>query len=286
MTIMLEKINIACILTLLLLIHCEHPEKYTTLPEEKAQYSGIEISLPGQSLYVGDQVSASLLILLPSGEKNIAENSAVSWVSTDSTIIEIDDNGNITANSEGSASILASWEDLIASTYISVGLYSKLLINEIFYDPEGSESKDNSREFIEIYNDNDYCSDLSGFVLADGNGEDYSYFPEGSLISPKGFIVLVYSFKGFHEEFGNSFDICNLSFSLNNSGETTTLIRPDGSEDRVYIEGGSSDYPVDEDTWGSEELPEAEEGYSIQRTSFVDTDTCDDWTSGEPAPGR
>lgn len=278
-------------IALIIAFSCEYPEKYSDdSPNKEELYTGIEISVPVKSLYVNEETRASLLLLLSTGDKREVESEDVSWMTGDSSVLAIAEDGGITAKSAGKTPVIAVYGEYTASLEIVVSLYSKIIISEIFYDPAGSESMDESREFIEIYNDNEYSSRLSGFVLVNGDNMDnietgdYT-IPEGSIIPSKGFIVLARSFSGFCGEYGYGLDLIQLPFSPQNNGETIFLIRPDGTDDTVYIEGGAEDYPADT-AWGSTELPGAEEGYSVQRVNFYDTDSYNDWAGGAPAPGE
>ena len=263
-------------------ISCNYPKEYIHDTEvEEEQYCGIEIFVSSRTIYINDQMEASLFTILPSGEKISTDNDKVSWMSSDSYIIEIDDSGLINALREGNAYIIATMGDFVTSEEISIGDYSKILLSEVFYDPLGSDSG----EFIEIYNGNECYCDISSFSLADGTELNELFtFPEGSLFPPNSFIVVSDSLEGFYQVFGFYPNFSSLPYSLENDGETVYLLKPDGSDnDCVYIEGGSNDYPVIE-SWASLDDPVADEGCSVQRKNFEDSDTYLDWEDGEPTP--
>lgn len=85
-----------------------------------------------------------------------------------------------------------------------------IIINEIMPSPIGADEEE---EWIEIFNQNNFEVNISGWKISDtiGNLETYT-FPEGTTIGAKGFLVLSRP---------------NTKITLNNSGEGLNLIRPD-----------------------------------------------------------
>lgn len=88
---------------------------------------------------------------------------------------------------------------------------SGIIINEILPSPTGPDEQE---EWIEIFNQNDFEVDLSGWKIQDTSGAVTTYaFPENTKISPQGFSVL-------------SRPIAKIT--LNNDGDGLNLIQPDG----------------------------------------------------------
>lgn len=88
---------------------------------------------------------------------------------------------------------------------------SGIVINEILPSPEGPDSEN---EWIEIFNQNDFGVDLSGWKIFDAVGTVKIYvFPANTEISPKGFLVLPRPSTGI---------------TLNNEGDGLKLSNPDG----------------------------------------------------------
>jgi len=88
---------------------------------------------------------------------------------------------------------------------------SGIVINEILPSPTGPDEQE---EWIEIFNQNNFEADLSDWQITDVIGTTKTYtFPEGTKISPKGFLVL-------------SRPITKIT--LNNDGDGLNLIQPDG----------------------------------------------------------
>jgi len=88
---------------------------------------------------------------------------------------------------------------------------SNILINEILPSPEGPDAQE---EWIEIFNQNNFEVDLSGWQITDSIGRTKTYtFPEKTFIQPKGFLVL-------------SRPVTKIT--LNNDDDGLNLFQPDG----------------------------------------------------------
>lgn len=86
-----------------------------------------------------------------------------------------------------------------------------IVINEILPSPEGP---DDTEEWIEIFNENNFKVDLSNWKIKDIIGKTKTYiFPKGTKISAKGFLVLKRPIS---------------KITLNNDGDGLKLIQPDG----------------------------------------------------------
>jgi len=95
-----------------------------------------------------------------------------------------------------------------------------IIFNEILPSPKGS---DETEEWIEIFNKNDFEVDLSGWKISDTLGKVTTYiFPDGTKIPTKGFLVL---------------NRPTTKITLNNDGDTLNLIQPNGNIiDKVSFE--------------------------------------------------
>ena len=246
---------------------------------------GIEVILPASAIFEQETSQAAALVILANGKKRPAEN--VSWESLDPGILAIDQGGMITGLRPGMSGVCVRLRDLSATSPLEVMRkinYSKIMISEVFYDAEGS---DDGREFIEIYNDNEYSCDISGMIAVDGSSASRPFvFPPESRIGAKACVVIAQSSEGFYGLFGSYPDFCDLPFSLNNTGETVFLKKSDGTIiDAVFIKGGTEDFRPYE-SWGSSSLPSAPAGSSVQRINAQNSGTYTDWTSGSPSPGN
>lgn len=89
---------------------------------------------------------------------------------------------------------------------------SGIIINEILPSPKGSDEKE---EWIEIFNQNNFKIDLSGWQIVDVRGKATVYtLPEGISIEPLGFLV---------------FSRPSTKITLNNDGDGLNLIQPTGN---------------------------------------------------------
>jgi len=86
-----------------------------------------------------------------------------------------------------------------------------ILLNEILPSPEGA---DETNEWIEIFNQNDFSVDLSGWQISDMVGSTKTYtLPVGTKIIPQGYLVI---------------DRPTSKIVLNNDADGIKLIQPDG----------------------------------------------------------
>ncbi|MCX6760771.1 MAG: lamin tail domain-containing protein [Candidatus Nealsonbacteria bacterium] len=93
---------------------------------------------------------------------------------------------------------------------LSLGYPTGIILNEVLPSPEGA---DDQNEWIEIFNQNIFKVDLSGWSISDSAGSTKTYiFPENTKILPKGFLVLPRPLTGI---------------VLNNEGDGLTLFGPD-----------------------------------------------------------
>jgi hypothetical protein len=245
---------------------------------------GLEIILPAGSILEQETARAEALVILSDGKKQAAD---VSWEALDTNIAAVDQSGYVTGIAPGNARIGAFLGEMSAMAEIEVRRridYSRIMISEVFYDAEGS---DDGREFIELYNDNDYPCDIGGMAVIDGSSSSKAFvLPAGSMINAKSCAVIAQSRDAFFALFGIYPDFGDFTFSLNNTGETVFLLRPDGAvADAVYIEGGTEEFRPDV-AWGPAGLPAAPAGSSVYRTGPLDTGTNADWMAGPPSPAR
>jgi len=88
---------------------------------------------------------------------------------------------------------------------------SGILTNEILPSPEGPDAEE---EWIEIFNQNEFEVNLSGWQLRDTTGRTKTYtFPQATIVSPQGFLVLSRP---------------DSKITLNNDGDGLELLCPNG----------------------------------------------------------
>jgi len=169
------------------------------------------------------------------------------------------------------------------------GTADHLVINEVYYDPDGkhtsNESNEWKNEWIEIYNPNDEPISLTGWKIIDDSGKENIIltFP---AIPPQGFAVLTPKEKTF-DYWTFTGDIVRIVLgekigdSLENDSDRVILMNPDSIE-------------IDAVSWGADthafnpSLTGVNEGSSLARIlPGYDTDQASDWTElGTPDPGK
>ncbi|WLD94711.1 lamin tail domain-containing protein [Alkalihalobacillus sp. AL-G] len=165
--------------------------------------------------------------------------------------------------------------DAISAGYTSEssgGAQADLVIQEIYYDTEGTDS---TEEYIEIYNAADQTVDLSGYHLED----NYSTFTfsTNTTIAPSQYLIVARDSNGFHNLFGFNPDVSGMTIALGNSGDQLSLQDPSGNEvDFVAYENYAQGWNITALT-----------GEAIYRFDVnTDTDSVNDWNVGIPIPGR
>jgi len=166
---------------------------------------------------------------------------------------------------------------------------SGIIINEILPSPRGPDAEN---EWIEVFNQNNFKVDLSFWKVADTVGKSNIYtFPEGIIISSKGFLILHISatkitlnndgdgLKLFQPD-GNIIDTVNYkkapqgqSYSLAKSGwEWSTVLTPDsvniisgqtGGAEEAASKKEAKEYPKKKSAATGEQVPESSNSVSI-----------------------
>lgn len=106
--------------------------------------------------------------------------------------------------------------------------YPSILISEIHYNPSTVQGSDNDWEFLEVYNPNTFGVALSGWRLEDG----ISYnFDESDSIHALSFLVLARDSDTLSTVVPEEIPMVEWPgpSGLNNTGETLTLLSPNGS---------------------------------------------------------
>jgi len=172
--------------------------------------------------------------------------------------------------SESIEDMVARFTDLISTEFRAV------VLNEIEMNAEGNDNSQ-PNDWIELYNQGNAAVDLSGWILAMGNGDREWFFepiPEGLVIQPHGFAVI--------KQAGNW---------LPNNTSTVVLLAQlsDGSyfpADAAFASGDGlgHDSPKGPNPYALPLKDEANDNRSWQR---VPDGGCDSWdflpsTEGEP----
>jgi parallel beta-helix repeat protein len=127
-----------------------------------------------------------------------------------------------------------------------------LVINELMYHPADTGFS----EWVELYNPNDMSVSLEGYVLTDGGFNNVFQVPAGTVIDPKGYLVIAGVRERFLAEFGitgnltGDFNGGGTGFNLSNSGEIITLKNRYGTTEDVVPYSDQSPWPVFADGYG------------------------------------
>lgn len=149
--------------------------------------------------------------------------------------------------------------------FISVPQFGlALIVNEIAYDPDGTDS---GREWIEVYNDSETGLAISGYKLFEANvSHGLTAIQGGNMVPPLGYAVIADNSTKFLLDFptytGVLFDS---SFSLSNSGELLVL---------RDLSGATVDSLTYSPSFGGQD-----DGTTL---SFLGNE----WTAGSPTPGQ
>ena len=132
----------------------------------------------------------------------------------------------------------------VNETYSAVDLpIPSIVINEINYH---SADDLDTRDWVELYNPNDASVDLSGWNFQDDDDDHSFVLPDGTLIEPRGFLVLCRDGAALESLLGVSC-VGDFDFGLRNSGELVRLFDSDGLlvDSVTYLD--ESPWPVEAD---------------------------------------
>ena len=133
----------------------------------------------------------------------------------------------------------------ITYTGSAVSPAGKLVINEIMYN-----ALDSYGDFVELHNISGDRLHLGGLRL---NGLDVT-FEQGEFIDPNGYVVVAENTPGYQQTYGNAEVLAGeYAGSLDNGGETISLLMPDGTNwvvlDSVRYDDNAP-WPTDADGLG------------------------------------
>ena len=118
-----------------------------------------------------------------------------------------------------------------------------IVINEINYH---SADDLDTGDWVELYNPNDASVDLSGWYFQDDNDDHSFVLPGGTLIEPRGFLVLCRDGAALESLLGVSC-VGDFDFGLRNSGELVRLFDSDGLLVDSFTYQDDSPWPVEAD---------------------------------------
>lgn len=109
----------------------------------------------------------------------------------------------------------------VYTTGAPVSPLSDVMINEINYNsPEWADAGD----WLELYNNENYPADISGWIFKDNDNSHGFYIPKGCVIPAGGYIVLCNNRAFFNQVHPHIYNILyDFDFGLNNNGEMLRL---------------------------------------------------------------
>jgi len=146
-----------------------------------------------------------------------------------------------------------TWSPLTEATFYIIQNFTDLLLTEMMYHPPGTTNLSGDEfEFVELKNVTSKNLELSGLQFT--NGISYT-FPVGSFVAPGHFVVLVSNPAAFTNRYpAVPFDGV-FTGKLSNSGETLTLVHPDGVPILSVAYGTRSPWPSTPDGTGFSLVP-------------------------------
>ena len=130
--------------------------------------------------------------------------------------------GSVTSSEKSISVLVTGSTNLYASFSIDTSATKEIVINEINYN--SAESFD-SGDWVELYNYNDQAIDISNWYFSDSDSNHKFIFPEGSVIEPEEYLVLVENYSAFSAHFpGVNNRIGEMGFGLKGSGEFIKLV--------------------------------------------------------------
>jgi len=118
-------------------------------------------------------------------------------------------------------SLMLTQGDAIKAVFVSNGGGEEIVINEINYkDASGFEVKD----WVELYNNGDDAVNISNWVFKDSDDLHEFIIPNGTIMQPDSYLVLVQSLDDFQTEFPSVSPVLgDFDFGLSGGGELIRL---------------------------------------------------------------
>jgi hypothetical protein len=151
---------------------------------------------------------------------------------------------------------------LDASFSIDTSPVKEIVINEINYN---SADDFESGDWIELYNNSDQAVNISGWVFSDSVDIHQFKFPDGTVIDPDNYLVVIDNDSAFTSRFPNVENyVGETGFGLSGSGELITLADENGRMVDSLIYDDNLPWPMEADGLGASlELLDAESDNSL-----------------------
>ncbi len=151
------------------------------------------------------------------------------------------DTSSITITLTDDVSVIANFEK-------DTGASNTIVINEINYN---SSIDIDPEDWVEFYNPLDSPVDISGWIFKDSNDTNEFVFPDNTIITPYGYLVLCNDTAAFHTVFPDVDNyIGDLAFNLSNASELIRLYNSESSIVDSLTYDDSVPWPVEPDGTG------------------------------------
>lgn len=153
----------------------------------------------------------------------------------------------------------------------------KVVINEVYYDVDGSHGVEEENEWVEIYNASSEDVDLNGWRITDNSGTERVLASSELILPSGGFAVITKDVSTWG--YWNSIPAGAIKIVLGQKiGDGLA-----NDDDRVILKEKNG-LEIDAVSWGGDnsaffpDVADVAEGHSIARKpKGIDTDTADDW---------
>jgi hypothetical protein len=205
--------------------------------------NGVDPRMPNTGAPVGSSYSGPIVLNQPTTVKARARNNAT-----------------------------GEWSPLTEATFTTANGFP-IIISEVMYNPPIFNSVDGDEfEFLELHNTSNSAVNLFGLRLADGI--DFT-FPGGSSIPANGYIVLAKNTAQFNTKYPGVtvFGQYGPGTSLNNGGETVSLVDANNTVVFSVTYGDAAPWPFEADGGGYSLVPLNPNGF----TSAANTSNAAEW---------
>ncbi|MGE5860827.1 MAG: CotH kinase family protein, partial [Ignavibacteria bacterium] len=157
--------------------------------------------------------------------------------------------GSATSTEKSISLSVTGSTNLYASFSIDTSAAKEIVINEINYNPANDFD---SGDWIELYNISDQPIDISNWYFSDSDSSHKFIFPNGTVIEPDSYLVVVDNDSAFTSRFPDIKNyVSEIGFGLSGSGEFMKLANDASQIIDSLTYDDSLPWPVDADGGGS-----------------------------------
>jgi len=157
--------------------------------------------------------------------------------------------GSATSTEKSISLSVTGSTNLYASFSIDTSAAKEIVINEINYN---SANDFDSGDWIELYNISDQPIDISNWYFSDSDSSHKFIFPNGTIIEPDSYLVVVDNDSAFTSRFPDIKNyVSETGFGLSGSGEFMKLVNDEGQIIDSLTYDDSLPWPVDANGGGA-----------------------------------